>query len=522
MAPSDAPVHGTSDVFRSIPRPEYPIQVFTGAPDPFSLDAQRKFMQWSHERGYFLPDPNWLNGPSIDGIKETVWPLLERFGCKPDDEVSIAFLADGGFNRVYTIQTSVKSYVFRVAFPVDPYYKTEADVATSELVRHFTTVPVPKIYAYDSSTHNALGLEWILMDKITSGKTLEDYWEVMDYDTKCSLAENAADWTAQLSKITSDKIGSIYMRYTENSLDFFVGRCVSNLLTQEDRLLFDVPRGPFESLQDHYAALLSIAKLDVDKTTVAYKSGTFQFEETSSKFKGTFLDQDVFFRLGEPYDKPDTELMRDRIEELNLLTTGLERLQEALPELCAKTESPRAMVTMLAHWDLSRRNIFVDDDGTPVAVLDWENIQLAPLLFLTRPPDFIDSAEDPYEPEKNDVYRPEFANPEEEAKLTKDNEEWYTRHLNDYQCTMLRQLYRETLRSLNSPLSEAVWEDLPEFDRELLEHIHCFSAQAEDHKEWVDSHVSVEIDEEESIGTRGDRRGSVEEHDSEADGEGHE
>lgn len=522
MDSTSASVHGASDVLRSIPRPEYPIQVFTGAPTVFSLEAQRDVMRWSHERGYFLPDPNWVNGPNIKGIKETVWPFLQRFGCKPDDEISITFLADGGFNRVYSIQTPVRSYVFRVAFPVDPYYKTEADVATSELVRHFTTIPVPKIYAYDSSPHNALDLEWILMDKITSGKNLEDCWKVMDYDTKCHLAESAADWTAQLSEISSSKIGSIYMRYTKDSLDFFVGRCVNNLLTQENRLLYDVPRGPFDCLQDYYAALLSIAELDVRETIRVYLSGTFQFEETSSTFKGTFFERDIFFILGESYDKPDSELMRDRFEELDLLARGLKRLQEVLPELCAKTEDPHTMVTMLAHEDLSPRNIFVDDEGTPVAVLDWENIQLAPLLFLTRVPDFMDSAEDPCEPGLDEVYKPNFTDPEEKAKYVKDYNEWYARHLNDYQCTMLRKLYRETLRSLDSPLSEAVWEEMPEFDRELLEHIHRFSSRAEDHKAWVDSQISVESDAEEPVSTEGDRMGSREEYDSEISGEGHE
>ena len=526
MTCTSAPTHGASDVLRSIPRPEYPIQVFTGPPPAFSLEAQRSVMRWSHERGYFLPDPNWLNGPNIDGIKETVWPILERLCCKHGEIVSIEFLADGGFNRVYTIQTSTRSYVFRVALPVDPYYKTEADVATNELVRHFTTIPVPTIYAFDSSTHNPIGHEWILMDKIASAKSLEDCWTAMSYDAKCSLAKSVGDWTAQLSRITSGKIGSIYMRFTDDSLDFFVGRCVNNLLTQANRLLYDIPRGPFESLRDYYAAILAIAGFDVVETTLAYISGTDQFEETSSVVVGTFLDQDIFFRMRNPYDKSDSELNEDRKDELDLLRSGLGGLQHALPELCAKAETPDEMVTILAHWDLSRRNIFVDDDGIPVAVLDWENIQLAPLLLLTRVPDFMDSAEESDEPEKDDVYKPEFTNPEEEAEFIKDNEEWYTRHLNDYQCTRLRQLYRETLRNLNSPLAGAVWEDMPGFDRELLERIHCFSAQAEDHKAWVNSQIGTNIDAEEPIdnGTLrediGDDDNSNFRHEGEKEGEG--
>lgn len=492
MDSTSAPVHGAIDVLRRIPRPEYPIQVFTGAPDPFSLETQRKVMKWSHERGYFLPDPNWLKEPSIDGIKETVWPFLERLGCKHDEDVSIEFLAEGGFNRVYTILTTAGHYVFRVALPVHPYYKVESEVATAELVRHFTSIPVPTIYAYDSSTQNGLGLEWILMDQITSGEGLHCSWEAMEYDTKVRLAETAADWSAQLASITSNKIGSIYMRHTDNEIEFFVGRCVSALFTQENRSLYDISRGPFESLQDYYSALLAIAKLDVEEVTLAYKSESFRFEEKDSRFKGTFLDQSVFFFLDDPYDKPDEELLKDRMEELELLATGISSLQAALLELCAKAESPREMVTMLSHGDLNQWNIFVDEDGNPVAVLDWENIKLAPLLFLSRPPVFMDSAEDHHEPEHKDVESLESIDPEQRAQYVKDNEEWYAEHLNDYQCTKLRQIYQERLKSLGSQLANAVAGNLPQFDCELFDHVVLLSWQAEDHVEWVDTQLSEE------------------------------
>lgn len=501
MASTSAPVHGASDLLRSIPRPEYPIQVFTGTPPVFSLEAQRNVMRWSHDRGYFLPDPNWLNRPSVDGIKETVWPFLERLGCKQGENVSIKFLAEGGFNRVYTIQTTARSYVFRIALPVDPYYKVESEVATAELVRHFTSIPVPTIYAYDSSTRNGLGLEWILMDQVTSGEGLHCSWEALKYDTKVRLAETAADWSAQLSSITSNKIGSIYMRYGDNELKFFVGRCVSALFTQENRLLYEVCRGPFESLQEYYSALLAITKLDVEEVTLAFKSEFFRFEEKDSKFKGTFLEQSAFFFLDDPYDKPDEELLKDRKEELELLATGISSLQAALPELCAKTQSPHEMVTMLAHGDLSQWNIFVDDDGNPVAVLDWENIKLAPLLFLTHPPVFIDSAEELHEPEHKDVESLDSFDPEERAKYVKDNEEWYAEHMHDYQCTMLRQIYRTRLKSLGSRLASALADDLPEFDRQLFDRVVGFSWQAEDHAEWVDTQLSDESETTETDGS---------------------
>ena len=145
---------------------------------------------------------------------------------------------------------------------------------------------------------------------------------------------------------------------------------------------------------------------------------------------------------------------------------------------------------MLAHADLSKWNIFVDDDGKPIAAIDWENIELAPLQFLTSPPVFIYPAED-LEREHKEVKSLENIDPEERAEYLKNNEEWYAEHLNEDQCTMLRQIYRERLKSLGSRLANAVEEHFPEFDRELICHIVGFSWQAEDHVEWVEAQLSV-------------------------------
>ncbi|KAL2049502.1 hypothetical protein ABVK25_010189 [Lepraria finkii] len=66
---------------------------------------------------------------------------------------------------------------------------------------------------------------------------------------------------------------------------------------------------------------------------------------------------------------------------------------------------------------------------------------------------------------------------------------------------MLRQIFREKLKDLESPLAEAVWDDLPEFDRELLERIIYISAQAEDQVDWVASHLMEGVVLEDSAGS---------------------
>ena len=61
-------------------------------------------------------------------------------------------------------QEAATTHIMRVAIPVEPFFKTESEVATMDYVRKHTSLPVPRVLAYDSSTSNQVGFEWIVMD----------------------------------------------------------------------------------------------------------------------------------------------------------------------------------------------------------------------------------------------------------------------------------------------------------------------------------------------------------------------
>ncbi|KAH8884994.1 hypothetical protein GQ53DRAFT_879280 [Thozetella sp. PMI_491] len=52
----------------------------------------------------------------------------------------------------------------RVSLPVDPGNKTREEVATLRFLLANTTIPVPKVTAFDDSASNELGFEWILLE----------------------------------------------------------------------------------------------------------------------------------------------------------------------------------------------------------------------------------------------------------------------------------------------------------------------------------------------------------------------
>ena len=507
----DHPVFGSAlpesrpsiyEVIRSIPRQRYPIPVFNGRPTPFSLETQRRKMRWSHGRRYFLPDPEWLEPPCVDNIAEVAWPYLRDLGSAYES-IAVDFLAEGGFNRVFIIHTTHQDtnehvdYIFRVTLPVYPFYKTESDVATTEIVRHFTSIPVPTIYAYDSSSSNALGLEWILMEKV-AGKKLDEAWSDLNYDQRLHLTHTSARWSAELSSITSTKIGSIYMRFSASKVDFYLGQPVDNLLSQENRLLYPALRGPFDSLEDYYDAVLTLAHQDVADLIYLFELGSLHLEPLSSKLQGTFLDQNVFYYLEGHEDWSQEDWRAEQMRELEDLLEAIQTLQQGLPQLCANAPATSSkLTTCLSHDDQSQRNIFVDDQGTPTALLDWEAVQLKPLMWFTDPPVFLHSYfkdEEPVDDSSDWEARWEAWGWSEAAKaeVRKANAANFVEKMEEYVCTKLRREYWKHLESFDCPIAKASSYSCHFLDRQLRQRILNVSASVDSHVDWTETMLEMD------------------------------
>ena len=82
--------------------------------------------------------PEWAVEPSLEAVAKTVYEYLNL----PDEEVtkaSINFLAQGSFNKLYTIPCTSGVFIMRVTLPVDPGYKLASEVATIDLIRKQTS-----------------------------------------------------------------------------------------------------------------------------------------------------------------------------------------------------------------------------------------------------------------------------------------------------------------------------------------------------------------------------------------------
>ena len=480
-----SPRYRPDDVIKRVPKPDFPIRARHEGPRTFNMKAQNSKMRWTHDHHHFVPDACWLVQPDLDQIMETVWPWLDFLDCEKNS-ISISFLAEGGFNKVYAITSKdrmtkeQKHYVFRVTLPIDPWFKTECDVATTEIVRLSTNIPVPKIYAFDSSAKNELGLEWILMERIM-GRPASQSWVDLDYDAKVGLTRLVADWTKQLSALTSNKIGGLYMDFEAEHIVFYVGRSVHTLLNQDGRLLYNIERGPYETLGDFYEAVLAVTEAEIPVLKWKVTLGVIDNKQR-------LLERRWALAPG----SEEENWKELQLKELDHLQIAVEALRESLPELWnAAKDAGTELFTILSHHDISLRNILVDDACKPLALLDWESIQMEPLIFIQPIPEFLQGP-DAFDlpdagPDLHVVAQKHNWSPETLQEVISSNQNWWREKMEEYTLTKLRDLYRKELENSKSPLARAAWTDHDIYDRQLYEHIMMVWEEDEvSHVEWVD------------------------------------
>jgi len=176
-------------------------------------DDRRNPLQW--EGGYWNSTPAWPREPDFAVIR-----LLAHRHLAPhvpmalkDAALTVSFFAGGTFNKLYLVSHAGlnTSYIFRVSLPVCRYFMTESEAATLIHLRANTSIPVPRVFAWDSSPDNETRFEWILMEKI-AGVPLVDVWRNIEWERKLVLIESLAGLVNQLGNHKSDRIGSLYFK----------------------------------------------------------------------------------------------------------------------------------------------------------------------------------------------------------------------------------------------------------------------------------------------------------------------
>ena len=483
------------NIIKTVPLPQFPIRVFFGKPPPFCLETQKRKMRWRYRWRFGLA-PEIIQEPNTQQIEETVRQYIE-FIAPETETISVELLGQGAFNQAYNVAAENKAtgfhkeYVFRVALPIYPHYKLESDVATTEYIRHTTTVPVPTIYAFDSYPDNKLGFEWMLMEKV-KGVSLHNTWDTMEYSAKQELTRVVADWVNQISCLKFDKIGSLYCRQRADQMEFYIGPTLNSRLYEGDRLLYDLPRGPFDSIHSYFDAVLESTERHIRDPK---HSARHELEAAMHDGASSVSDDESSEGSEQECQKSAEEILaqadeKDRRNErqygvseddLEWLPDELRIYRDLLPKLCLPTS--KSMTTILTHPDLSAPNIFVDESGAPVALIDWERARIEPIALVNPVPHFLteESASDPdyfYIPSSHTISTGRKDNKtylysaKDLAEIRNLNERTYMQVMERIQETHLRALYRAELKRLQSPIYKAFERDAESLEQQLISRVY--------------------------------------------------
>lgn len=247
--------------------------------------------------------------------------------------------------------------LFRINHPEDPFYRLESDVATSTYARDVAGIPAPRIFSFDSSGANPLGLEWALIEKM-DGRPLNDLYGMafigVPLQKKQAIMNNivfdqlAQHW-ARLFDRAFAAMGSLYLVTNGVRAYYTLGPVVSTFFCLGRRLLYKaVNRGPYTHLRHYVRAQLQLLQWELPAPP----------------------------RWLTPGDKNEDGGMR-AWRRANEKMQAVADWAEA-----ARVYADRPLCTFPFHSDLHRGNILMNAQHQLTGVLDWENLAcLPPALY---------------------------------------------------------------------------------------------------------------------------------------------
>ncbi|EAQ86780.1 hypothetical protein CHGG_08033 [Chaetomium globosum CBS 148.51] len=351
---------------------DFPIRVSQTHESYPPADDLHRYWRSHEDEGYlerYWPDDHdhdvW-----VSNIRQVLTHQFPEFA-----NAEIQYFAKGTFNRLYSLTHASweKSYIFRVSIPVEPFFKTESEIATMEYVRQHTTMPIPRVIAFSSSDANELGYEWVLMEMMP-GEPLRTLWGAMPDAARVKVFAELAVHVKQLVALRFSKFGSLYFADVSDQVlprnvsspvkegnddevvdkdigpggRFVLGRIVAQDFFFDKRVYYPGSRGPFETTRELVDMRLELLERRLRELSPV--EGAAWYCENDRE-----LDKN-----------------KDRVYEL------FEQLKALVPRLVPHDNGPED-VGILWHDDLSEHNLLLDPVTFKLtAVVDWESVSVIP------------------------------------------------------------------------------------------------------------------------------------------------
>jgi hypothetical protein len=434
-------------------------------------------LSWEVEESFFGPledlRPTWTVEPDVEIMTKIA---RRELSIPSDSPCTLEFLAQGAFNKVYTIRCNPDTdYIMRVSLPVRPRLKTMSERATIEYVRNHTSIPAPQVLHCNALRDDELGFEWMIQERVV-GSALTEHWKDMGWLEKELLVRKVIVYVTQLFRQRFHHLGNTYVtqdlqqlsesdlpnamllgaNHSTNSNSFSISEIVSIPFFYNDHGLVNIDRGPYKHSWDWLAAQLQLALHDVDNMSDDESSQDEDSEDDESlavpaSQNNKSEDENESLDINSNGDDfntlvPDSEDDGDDDDSTSdfLSTTSTSsdpncrkavqhrmfRLESLLPKLFPST-IPEQYV--LNHQDLSANNILLTFSHALSGIIDWECVHTVPLWNACQIPRFLRGPKRTSSP----PFEQEFEN------------EWYEKayyeNIEEYEKTQLREFFLQEM-----------------------------------------------------------------------------
>jgi aminoglycoside phosphotransferase (APT) family kinase protein len=466
--------------------------LFTSAPVSNSATVAmgpRHGLSWEKPEEAFLEDqelrPMWIVQPDVEVITKS---LRRRLGIPAGSPCVVQFLAEGAFNKVYTVKWgSNTEYVMRITLPVHPRLKTMSENATIEYVRHHTDIPAPRTFHYNALRDDEVGFEYMIQERVP-GTSLKEAWRTMSWLEKEMLVRKVTVYLTQLFNKRFTRMGNIYttrdlqnlseadlpdamLLSADHSMDatgFSMSEIVSIPFFYNDHGSVEVERGPYKHSREWLVAQLELALHNAEILPVLTQDSDSDsdHEEPSDLFPAEGDSQEDAFE--DEWSDTDSEITDTESSVTNTDTTmslsaedshsstiqgslsssnlniaseddthspaafkaRIARLQALLPTIFPATEKESFI---LHHQDLSDNNILMDSSHALSGIIDWECVHTVPLWLACSVPKFLRGPARESPPPFDEVFENEFY------------EQAYYDDLEEYEKAQLRKFFFEEM-----------------------------------------------------------------------------
>ncbi|EME39385.1 hypothetical protein DOTSEDRAFT_91755 [Dothistroma septosporum NZE10] len=286
-----------------------------------------------------------------------------------EDLSSLEKFAEGGFNRILQATfNDGREILARLPFIPRLLY----DILWQQ------GLPVPKVLEYSADSHNSVGIEYLLLEKLP-GRPLGDRWFSLENKVVVKVVKQIVDLEQQYVSLRLPASGSLYhakdlgehetsvpLPGSTEDTDIVVGPIASYAWEYRERARLGVDRGPWQDFSS------------------CFEAGGRRELAFCKEYGQPRLNVDRYLReldnLELQYPSYHAVLLNDFLRMVLIL---------AIP-----SGSSFARPT-LRHPDLSPNNILVNDDNDIVGIIDWQHTIVLPLALCAGIPHFYQNWGDP-------------------------------------------------------------------------------------------------------------------------------